>query len=611
MSNKNNDTTTTRVNTIENIRYMIGLINNGAPNRLLISVVKAVIEKVFNVIFFVYFLQYLFNSIENGSTFKVVMTFFTILIIFQIIIHFFNAFYDYYVLKSRPRLYRYIYERVIEKAASVSLCEFESPSYYDKYSRALEEAEVAAEDLIRNISELTANLARVISLIIILVRFDPILMVFSILPLINSIFISQIQSTTILNKNNEMTKYRRKINYCKKVFYEKKYANELRLFPIKNYLLDVHRKAYDSVGDTIKKYNKKLILLDIYDSIVLRTIMFVLSSIYVTYEILVLHKFSIGAYAAIMAAIFDVTDGIASFLNGSIELFSRGKSIENLKLFLQIKEEDLGDQQSTSDRIEPFNTLELKNLYYQYLGSDKYVIKDLNLTIRKGEKIAFVGYNGAGKTTLVKLIMGLYDNYAGEIVYNSKNINSIEKSKYRKKFATIFQDFQIYALPISTNIIMKEASGQDDERVVLEALKNVGLDNKVRQFPKGIDTTLTHEFDNAGKMLSGGELQKIAIARVFANKDADIVILDEPSSALDPISEFNIYQNIMEAVEDRTVIFISHRLSTTRIADRIYMFEDGKVIEEGSHEELMKNNQKYAELYQVQAQNYTDTVLEG
>ena len=225
------------------------------------------------------------------------------------------------------------------------------------------------------------------------------------------------------------------------------------------------------------------------------------------------------------------------------------------------------------------------------------------MTVRKGEKIAIVGHNGAGKTTLVKLLMGLYEATDGEIRISGENINDYEPKSFHERFGTVFQDLQIFALPLSVNVLMRKPGNEEERKLVEDSLRKAQFGEKLDSLENGIDTMVTKEFDENGMGLSGGEAQKIAIARVFARKP-DIVILDEPSSALDPIAEYRMYQNMLNASEGETVIFISHRLSATRDADRIYLFENGTIIEQGSHDELLARGGTYAEMWKLQAQNY-------
>jgi ATP-binding cassette subfamily B protein len=245
----------------------------------------------------------------------------------------------------------------------------------------------------------------------------------------------------------------------------------------------------------------------------------------------------------------------------------------------------------------------LQNVHFAY--KDDEILKGVSLKIHRGDKIALVGYNGAGKTTLVKLLMRLYDPTDGEILYNGINIKEYDLDAYRACIGAVFQDYKIFASTIAENVLADVDDGTKRE-TVLTALQKSAFEEKLSTFEKGIDTELTREFYKDGTNLSGGEEQKIAIARVFA-QPYELLIMDEPSSALDPISEYKLNHSIAESAADKTVIFISHRLSTTRHADRIYMFESGQVIESGTHDELVANtNGKYYGIWHAQAQYYVE-----
>ena len=212
------------------------------------------------------------------------------------------------------------------------------------------------------------------------------------------------------------------------------------------------------------------------------------------------------------------------------------------------------------------------------------------------------GHNGAGKTTILKLLFRLYDPDQGEILVNNRNIKEYNLEEYRNLFAAAFQDYKIFAYSVADNVRM-ERDLDDPEKTVAEALKRAGVYEKVMSLPHGIHTVLTREFDDSGAVLSGGEYQKIVVARAFANP-APIKVFDEPSSALDPIAEYNLFQAILEESRERIMFFISHRLSSVKDADTVFMLEKGKLIEQGTHEELMEQGGKYAAMYKMQAKNY-------
>ena len=248
--------------------------------------------------------------------------------------------------------------------------------------------------------------------------------------------------------------------------------------------------------------------------------------------------------------------------------------------------------------------LKLENVSFKYLGSDKYVLKNVSLELNQNEKIALVGHNGAGKSTLIKLLLRLYDPSEGKITLDGEDIKNIKMKSYRDMFSVVFQDFKLIALPVSENVLMRPKKEGDEERVV-EALHLSGAYDRIMQLENGIDTVLTKEFSEDGAVLSVGEGQKIAIAHAFI-KDAPYIILDEPTSALDPVAESEMYANMMRVGENKGMVFISHRLSSAVSADRIYMLENGEVIECGTHTELMALNGKYADMFKKQAQNYVD-----
>lgn len=249
---------------------------------------------------------------------------------------------------------------------------------------------------------------------------------------------------------------------------------------------------------------------------------------------------------------------------------------------------------------EEIGEIRFEEVSFAYNEKDGDIIHQVSFSIAPREKIALVGYNGAGKTTLIKLLMRLYDPTGGRILLNGVDIRNYDLAQYRSRMGTVFQDYQIYAATVSENVVMDEVPAQAD---VMPALRQSGFYPRLSSMKNGVETGLTREFDEEGTNLSGGESQKLAVARVFY-KDCDWIILDEPSSALDPIAEYQLNLSMAKASENKSVIFISHRLSTTRHADRILMLEKGQIIEAGTHDSLIARNGKYAQMWQAQASKY-------
>ena len=244
-------------------------------------------------------------------------------------------------------------------------------------------------------------------------------------------------------------------------------------------------------------------------------------------------------------------------------------------------------------------TIKLDNVSFTYPGNDKPTLKNISLEIKPYQKIALVGYNGAGKTTLTNLLLRLYDVTSGEITVDGINVKDWKIKSYHENYAAVFQDFSLFGATLAENVGMEENPDKDK---VKTALRESSFEKKL---PNGTDSILLREFDDEGLSLSGGEAQKIAVARAFY-KDCPFAILDEPSANLDPVSEYSLNEAMSRAAQDKTVIFISHRLSTTVMADIIYMLENGEIVESGSHEELMAMNGKYAYMFNLQAEKYKE-----
>ena len=367
-------------------------------------------------------------------------------------------------------------------------------------------------------------------------------------------------------------------------------------------------KQVDAV-DNMEKISYKYRMRSAFYSFLMKSSYSILAGIvaylYVVFKVKLGNVSDVSSYVAMITAMSFSTNQLKQAVENRIFLSNESKLFRNLEEFLTRSfEKTVGKTD-----IGEIKTIELQDVSFIYPGAKKETIKNVSFKWNKGEKLAIVGYNGAGKTTLIKLLMGLYEPTSGKILVNGVDLGEIDLNLYRERFGTVFQDLQVFAMPLVENVLMRRPEGEEDYKKAEKALINAQFEVDHRGLVNGLDTVVSREFDENGFVPSGGQAQKIAIARVFA-AEPDMVILDEPSSALDPLAEYNMYNNMMKLSEGRGVIFISHRLSSARMADKIYLMKDGEVVESGTHEELIENKRYYHEMFTLQAENYQESLPE-
>lgn len=311
--------------------------------------------------------------------------------------------------------------------------------------------------------------------------------------------------------------------------------------------------------------------------------------------------FSIGNVIKFAGSITGVLTGFQHIAMQYDDLSLTGRREAVTREMLAVSDEMYKGKLPIEKRQDNQYEIEFRNVSFCYPGTEKYALKDFSLKLRIGERLAIVGMNGSGKTTMIKLLCRLYDPQEGEILLNGVDIRKFQQNEYRKLFSVVFQDFKLLSLPLGQNVA---AALEVDRKRAVEALRLAGLEDMLLRLPKGLDTFLYQDIDDDGVEISGGEAQKIALARALY-KNAPFVLLDEPTASLDPLSEYEIYSGFDAIAGGKTAIYISHRLSSCRFCQDIAVFHEGRLIQRGSHEELLKDkNGKYYELWNAQAQYY-------
>lgn len=585
---------------LKNVLYALKIVHKCAPGMMIAQISMQTSYWFFTgFVKDVLFLKLLLELITNGGTFKEYVILVLLLVASELIATGINCFSDYYSSVKWKKFYKVLNDKIFQKAVSVDMECYENPEFYDKYKRA---TEIITEDHIAyfawQFSNIIAGSLTGVFLVIYVITIDPKILAI----LLVSVFVlafGTIKGKLDVKKDKEMTPYKRSKAYVKRTVYLREFAKDMRTSGIFHVMNNRYQTAIARNREIIKKYGWKIAFLETMSGFFGKALPVAVTYIYAVFRYAVKKDLAVSDFSVIMTAMSNLKDVFNDVGEAVSDVRREAEYFGNLKTFMEYKSKVTSGTRIAGD----LETLEFKNVCFTYPDAKDSTIKNLNLKIAKGETIAIVGKNGAGKSTFVKLLLRFYDVDSGEILYNGINIKEYDLESLRVRLATVFQDYKVFALSIGENILCREIVDESDRKHVDEAIFNSGADTCVEKLPQKADTVLTREFDEKGTGISGGEQQKIATARMFA-KNFDLAILDEPSSALDPVAEYKMYEKLIEATKNKTVVYISHRLSSAVLSDRIYVFENGTISECGTHEELLKNNKGYCEMFTLQASSY-------
>lgn len=506
--------------------------------------------------------------------------------------------------KAKPMLYRSLKEKMYEKAAEIDLSCYDDPKYYNDFVLAVAEAESSIDRFLKMCNMMVQGITVIVTTGAFYIMTDATGILFVLASFVLRFLVSRVLNKLNFDVRLKVNPLERKRNYVSRVFYLNDYAKELRLHPKVG---DKLEKEFEETNDEIAKEQKRVGLKRTFLNFTRDYVVgdFIMDGLYITYLVFKATVLKALAYSDAVV-LFNRTSSLRRGFANIADVVPMAQEnslyIDKIRAFLDYKpkmELNVGETVPSNNA-----ELSLKHVSFKYSEDADETLKDITLKVKPGEKIAIVGYNGAGKTTLIKLLMRLYDPTEGTITYHGKDIKDYKPCDYRRRIGVVFQDYQMYGATLLENVLMTDSKAGDySEEAAKEALERAGFSKRLQTLPHSLDTQVTTEFDKDGINFSGGESQKIAISRAFY-KDADILIMDEPSSALDPIAEYELNKAMESAAKGKTVFYISHRLSTTRDADRIILLEKGCIVEEGTHESLLEMNGKYAEMWRVQAGRY-------
>ena len=587
--------------TFRNNLYMLGFIARNAPGLLFFYIFFDVLSNVPWILSNVVLLKYIIDVVTSGVDFYragIACAVFAAIVVVGTIGS--TVFYEIFLPKQRERLNYKLYTQIYDKAAKMDFESYDNPAYYNDLVLAMTSMYERVDNVLSDAQDITRLLTSIISITAVIATIDPLCLVFIFLCVAIMIPIGRLIAKVNVKRTEAMTPLDRKNLYFSRVFYLQDYAKELRLNPAGEMIeRRYNRNVIDRITTIGPFLRKQWQLYFCQEALPMTLLVYLGIALYMGYKAIVTKEITLGEFAAtfngansVSRCVFDLTSWF------SINLRENGLYIEKFRKFMSAKEKIIGGDVKKVFDTPP--TIKFENVSFTYPGNDKPTLKNISLEIKPYQKIALVGYNGAGKTTLTNLLLRLYDVTEGRITVDGTDIREWDIPSYHENYAAVFQDFSLFGATIGENVAMND---HPDKEKVLAALRESCFGKELKN---GSDTMLLREFDDGGLSLSGGEGQKVAVARAFYKK-CPFAILDEPSANLDPVSEYALNEAMSRAAEDKTVIFISHRLSTTVMADVIYMLENGEIVESGSHDELMALGGKYAYMFNLQAEKYQES----
>ena len=571
-----------------------------ADKRLLIGyLINMTADKVFSLyVQSILFLKTLLGIIDSEGSFEEYAKSLVLFLAVSIFLKAVNWYSNYLRQVAVKNVLKKLNNKIFQKAVSLDIACYEDPAFYDKYQRA---TDVLAWSLFDAACSSAAGIiASVIALCLVIgtvTVVDPKYLVL-LLPSALVFVVEMLKSRVVYKRDKEMTTNNRIKAYIQRTVFLKDFSKDMRTSNIFSVLMYRFREAIDSNVEILRAYGLKLFLFSAVSTLFGEFIPVIGTYALAAYQFVFAKTLTVSAFSVVLSSINSVKDA-------TLTIAQNFESMSRFAYYFQNMLEFLDFESSVADgtkECEGFESLEFRNVSFKYPSAQKETLQNVSFKINKGETLALIGVNGAGKSTLVKLLLRFYDVTDGEIILNGRNIKEYKLDSLRRIFGAVFQDYRNFAITVNENLMCHECDEEDKKKAEI-ALKQSGVWEKVSSLPEKGDTVLTREFEKDGAGLSGGENQKLSVARLFA-KDFSFAVLDEPSSALDPIAEYKMYESLINVTRGKTVLYISHRLSSAVLSDRIIVLDGGTIAEEGSHAELMKKGGVYSEMFTLQASSY-------
>ena len=470
----------------------------------------------------------------------------------------------------------------------------------EKAHMATDSNREATENIWQSLTELLQNIGGFLIYLTILSDLNPVMLLVVIFTCVAGFFVSRYTNNWMFTHREEEDTYYAKKRYIRDKSESVTLAKDIRIFGLQNWLNDLLDGVHNVYLDFRIRVERILLLADITD------VVLTMARNGIAYAYLLnmaIHDgLTVSQFVLYFTAVSTFTTWIMGILQKATKLHKQSLDISQVREFLEYPEPFLFEEGMAVPKADAYE-LKLENVSFRYPGAEQDTIHNLNLTVHPGEKLAIVGLNGAGKTTLVKLLCGLFDPTEGRVLLNGMDIRGFNRREYYGLFSAVFQEFSILDVTVAENIT--QTTEEFDEKKLWDCIEKAGLTDTIKELPNGLDTHVGREVYLDGVLFSGGQTQRLMLARALY-KDGPILMLDEPTAALDPIAENDIYMKYNDMTAGKTSMFISHRLASTRFCDRIIFVADGHIAEEGTHESLLALGGEYAKLFEVQSRYYQE-----